>query len=61
MTKKITITITNNQAEIILRALANESNEDMVQFGEYSYWRCFVDVAKKMKKEGMDNYYTEQV
>lgn len=57
----MTITITDNQAEIILRALANESNDDLVQFGEYSYWRCFVDVAKKMKKAGLNNKFTDEV
>lgn len=46
----MTITITENQAEIILRALANESNDDAVQFGEYSYWRCYVDIKKKIEK-----------
>lgn len=57
----MTITITDNQAEIILRALVNESNDDAVGFGEYSYWRCFIDVAKKMKKAGLRNKFTDEV
>lgn len=49
---KITITLTENQASIILNALRNESNDDAVQFGEYSYLRCYRDVAKKMQNAG---------
>lgn len=48
--KRIKIELTESQAEIILRALANESNDDAVQRGEYSYWRCYLDVEKKIKK-----------
>lgn len=57
----IKIELTENQAGLILGALANESNDDAVQFGEYSYWRCYVDVAKKMKKAGLKNKFTDEV
>lgn len=46
----MTITITDKQAEVILRALRNESNDDMVGRGEYSYWRCYLDMEKKVRK-----------
>lgn len=52
---KITIELTENQAGLILGALENESSQDMVEFGEYSYWRCYEDVAKKMLKAGFTN------
>lgn len=48
--KKLKIELTENQADIILRALGNESNDDAVQRGEYSYYRCYLDVEKKIKK-----------
>lgn len=51
-TKKLTITITGNQANIILHALENESVDDMVGRGEYSYGRCFTDIEKKLDKAG---------
>lgn len=53
--KKYVITLTEKQAQIILNALENESNDDMVERGEYSYWRCYLDIAKKLKKEGYGN------
>ena len=46
----ITIKLTEKQANIILHALANESYEDDVQFGEYGYYRCYMDVRKKIVK-----------
>ena len=49
---KYKIELTENQAEIILRALENESSNDMSEFGEYSYWRCFIDIEKKLEKQG---------
>lgn len=55
--EKVTITLTANQAHIILRALNNESNDDVVGRGEYSYWRCCLDVYKKLKKAGFKNDY----
>jgi hypothetical protein len=51
MSKGITITLTENQADIILRALSNESMNDRVEwFGEYSYWRCHQDIQRKIEK-----------
>lgn len=49
----ITVTLTENQAYIILNALENESYEDRVQFGEYSFERCYYDVKKKFLKAGL--------
>lgn len=51
----IKIELTENQAGLILGALANESNDDAVEFGEYSYWRCYLDIAKKLKRAGFIN------
>lgn len=51
-TKRYTISLTERQAHIILNALENESYNDAVERGEYSYWRCFLDIAKKLSKEG---------
>lgn len=48
---KITISITENQASLILRALENESNDDATEFGEYSYARCYTDIKKKIDKQ----------
>lgn len=48
----IKINLTEKQAGIILGALRNESNDDDVQAGEYSYWRCYRDVARKLQKAG---------
>lgn len=50
-----TITLTPNQARIILRALENESVDDAAEFGEYSYGRCFNDTAKKLARAGFYN------
>lgn len=47
-----TITITDNQASLILQALENESMLDAAEFGEYSYARCYNDIAKKLVKNG---------
>lgn len=44
------ICITENQARIILHALENESVDDEVKRGEYSYYRCFLDMKKKIEK-----------
>lgn len=52
MKEKYTITLTATQAGLVLGALENESNDDAVEFGEYSYWRCWRDVAKKLIKAG---------
>ena len=54
----IEIKLTDNQASLILEALENESMLDAVEFGEYSYARCYEDVAKKMKKAG---FYSEKM
>ena len=43
------IEITENQANIILRALSNESMDDCVERGEYSYYRCYLDMKKKIE------------
>lgn len=48
---KITLTITEKQAFLILKALENESNDDAVEFGEYSYARCYNDIKKKIDKQ----------
>lgn len=45
---KIRIELTPNQANIILRALRNESNDDACERGEYSYARCYTDILKKL-------------
>lgn len=50
--KKYTITITGSQANIILSALINESNDDAVEKGEYSYFRCYKHIADKLEKQG---------
>lgn len=47
---KIKIEITRNQADIILRALANESVDDPADWNEYSYGRCYNDIEKKIDK-----------
>lgn len=52
---KFTIELTPNQAGLILGALENESMDDAVEFGEYSYGRCYNDVAKKLLKAGFHN------
>lgn len=52
MAKQYTITVTENQARIILHALSNEANDDVVARGEYSYWRCYLDMDKKLAKAG---------
>lgn len=49
---KYTITITENQASTILNALENESVDEPVQFGEYSYGRCYKDIKNKLIKAG---------
>lgn len=46
----ISIKLTENQARIILNALANEANDDDTERGEYSYWRCYLDIKKKIEK-----------
>lgn len=51
----IKISLTERQAGIILGALRNESNDDDVQAGEYSYWRCYQDVARKLQKAGFES------
>lgn len=51
--KNFTITLTANQASIILRALENESMDDPEIEDNphaYSYWRCYVDFRKKLRK-----------
>lgn len=53
MKKKITVELTENQARIILHALENESNNDVVERGEYSYYRCMLDLEKKFEKAGL--------
>ena len=45
---KIKVELTPNQANIILRALRNESNDDACERGEYSYARCYTDMLKKL-------------
>lgn len=45
------INITPNQARIILQALENESIDDEPKRGEYSYYRCYLDMKKKIEKE----------
>lgn len=52
MAEHFTITITANQAGIILHALENESSDDVVSRGEYSYYRCYLDIKKKLTKQG---------
>lgn len=47
---KIKIELTENQARIILHALYNESIDDEVKRGEYSYYRCYLDMEKKIEK-----------
>ena len=47
---KIQITLTRRQASIILRALRNESVDDIAEWNEYSYWRCYLDIKKKIDK-----------
>lgn len=54
----ITVKLTENQVALILGALRNESCDDAVEFGEYSYLRCYNDVAKKVIKAG---YSSEQL
>lgn len=51
----IKISLTERQAGIILGALRNESNDDDVRAGEYSYWRCYEDVARKLQKAGFES------
>lgn len=60
MKEKYTITLTRAQAGLILGALANESIDDAVQFGEYSYGRCYNDTAKKLIKAGFWSDALEQ-
>lgn len=55
MISKYKIELTPAQAGLILGALENESNDDATAFGEYSYWRCYKDVAKKLLKAGFYN------
>lgn len=45
---RIRIELTPNQANIILRALQNEANDDACERGEYSYGRCYADMSKKL-------------
>lgn len=52
MKEKYTITLTATQAGLVLGALENESNDDGAPFGEYSYWRCWRDISKKLIKAG---------
>ena len=52
---RIKIELTPAQAGLILGALENESNDDAAAFGEYSYWRCYKDVARKLLKAGFRN------
>ena len=61
MTKQFTITVTENQARIILHALSNEANGDVVERGEYSYWRCYLDMDKKLAKAGYKEFDGEQM
>ena len=49
---KYTITLTENQAYLVLQALYNEQFNDPAEWNEYSYGRCYVDVKKKLNKEG---------
>ena len=55
MASKYKIELTPTQAGLILGALENESSDDAAAFGEYSYWRCYKDVAKKLLKAGFHN------
>jgi hypothetical protein len=55
---KYKIEITDNQAARILGALENESIDYEPEFGEYSYARCFIDMAKKLAKAG---FYSRQL
>lgn len=47
---KIKIEITRRQANIILRALENEAVDDIRDWNEYSYGRCYNDIKKKIDK-----------
>lgn len=55
MASKYKIELTPAQAGLVLGALENESLGDAVEFGEYSYWRCYKDVARKLSKAGFRN------
>lgn len=51
MTSRRKYTITERQAEIILRALRNESIDDRLEYPqEYSYGRCHGDILRKITK-----------
>lgn len=50
--QRFALNVTGNQANIILRALENESSNDEVEPGEYSYYRCYKDIYKQLEKQG---------
>lgn len=50
--RRFVLNVTENQASIIVRALANESVNDMPQQGEYSYSRCYHDICRKLDDQG---------
>ena len=51
------IELTENQANIILSALANESIDDEPKRGEYSYYRCYLDMKKKIDRASCQSCY----
>lgn len=53
MKKRYTVELTPKQAMLILMALEHDSIDDVLCYrGEYSYYRCYNDLAKKLVKQG---------
>lgn len=51
MAKYISVKLTERQAGLILTALEHDSNDDVLCYrGEYSYYRCYLDMKKKFEK-----------
>lgn len=56
MAKTYTITLTERQATLVLRALEYESYDDGGAFDSYSFGKCYNHIDKKLAKAG---YYDE--
>ena len=61
MTKYMNIKLTEGQAILILSALEHDSMDDVVSRGEYSYYRCYLDMKKKINKARAERDNNEKV
>ena len=51
--ERYTVELTPKQIVLIMMALEHDSIDDALSYrGEYSYARCYTDLAKKLIKQG---------